>query len=148
MRAISLLLVLLSLTWAMTAQAQMFATVQECDARYGKPTAPTDKTSDVRFYKNEGVSVKILFVENKAAVITYMSLTSLKLTKESQIKLLDTSAAGNKWEEVAGEGAQTWQRSDGQAFAIYDPTNGELNIFSTDYIEKSKAEVQTAINQQ
>ena len=148
MRAISLLFVLLSLTWAPLVRAQMFATVQECDARYGKPTAPTDQTSDVRFYKNEGMSIKILFVDNKAAVITYTSLTSLKLSKELEKKLLELSAAGNTWEEIEGEGAQTWRRSDGLAFAICDATNGELNLFSTDYIEKSKAEVQTAINQQ
>ena len=128
--------------------AQMFSTVQECDQLYGKPTPSTEGASDVRFYKHEGMSVKILFVDNKSAVLTFTSLTSLKLPKEVQAKLLDASAAGNKWNEVEGEGALTWRRSDGHAFAIYDNSNGELNIFSTEYIEKAKAEVQTAINQQ
>ncbi len=142
------LLLLTNIACLSPAPAQMFSTLQECDAVYGKPVSPTDQTSDVRFYKHDGLTIKILFVENKAAVITFTSLTSLKIASEMQAKLLNASAAGNQWEEVSGEGAKTWQRSDGQAFAIYDNTTGELNIFSTDYIEKSKAEVQTAINTQ
>ncbi|MEO7933633.1 MAG: hypothetical protein ABIT76_10795 [Chthoniobacterales bacterium] len=142
------LLLLANIAWLSVAPAQMFSSVQDCDAIYGKPVSPTDQTSDVRFYKHDGLTIKILFVENKAAVITFNSLTSLKIPTEVQTKLLNASAAGNHWEEVSGEGAKTWQRSDGQAFAIYDNTTGELNIFSTDYIEKSKAEVQTAINKQ
>jgi hypothetical protein len=148
MRTTFLLFFLIQMTWNCLASAQMFSTIQECDALYGQPIAPTDKTSDVRFYKHEGFTVKILFVENKAAVLTFTSLKSFKLDEEMQKKILNASAAGNKWEEVEGEGAKTWRRQDGLAFAIYDIVNGELNLFSTDYIEKSKAEVQEAINKQ
>lgn len=148
MRITFLLLLLAQLMGANHLSARMFSTVKECDMIYGKPTAPTDKTSDVRFYKHDGLTIKILFAENKAAVITYNSLTSLKIGPEAQQKLLNENSGGNQWEEVVGEGARTWQRSDGQAFAIYDNATGELNMFSTDYIEKSKAEVQSAINEQ
>jgi len=136
------------LGWNAPASAQMFADIRECDAIYGSPVSPTGKTSDVRFYKQNGLSIKILFVEEKAAVITFTSLTSLKLPDELQLKLLNGSAGSNNWEEVEGEGAKTWSRSDGQAFAIYDNLSGELNVFSTDYIEKAKSEVHSAINQQ
>lgn len=148
MRSPTLLFLLANLAWSSFASAQMFASVQDCDTLYGTPVAPTEKTSDVRFYKHEGISIKILFVENKAAVLTYSSLTSLKLNEEAQAKLLSVSASGKKWEEVEGEGAKTWRRSDGLAFAIFDNSSGELNIFSTDYIEKSKSEVEAAINKQ
>jgi hypothetical protein len=146
MRTTFMLFLLANLAWTTLSPAQIFATIEECDKTYGPPTAPTAKTNDVRFYKNDGLAIKILFVENKAAVITYTSITSFKITDEKQLKLLSISASGGTWEEVEGEGAKTWRRSDGQAFAIFDNTNGELNIFSTEYIEKSKAEVLDAIN--
>jgi hypothetical protein len=126
----------------------MFLTVEECDALYGVPSANSDPASDVRFYKRDGLSLKILFVEKKAAVVTYSSTTSLTMEKPAQQRILDENAGGNGWEEIEGEGAKTWRRGDGLAFAIYDTSNGELNIFSTDYIEKSKEEVETAINKQ
>lgn len=135
------------MAWAPAGGGQIFATIEECDAALGKPVAPTGQVPDVRFYKHDDLTIKVLFVEAKAAVITYTSLTSLKIPEDKQKKLLNASAAGKTWEEVEGEGAKTWQRSDGQAFAIYDPASGELNIFSTDYIENAREEVQTAINQ-
>ncbi len=133
---------------ASVAQAQMFATVEECDQLFGEPISPTERADDVRFYRHDGVTIKILFVEKKAAVVTYNSLTSLKIDDEKQQKLLASNAGGQTWSEVEGEGAKTWQRSDGQAFAIYDNANGELNVFSTVYIEKARAEVQNAIGSQ
>ena len=148
MRKTLWLLLLATSALALPSSAQMFATIKECNALFGEPLPKTGETSDVRFYNHDGATIKILFVEEKAAVMTYTPLVNTKLGSEAQTKLLNANAGGQQWEEIEGEGSKTWQRSDGLAFAIYDPTNEELNIFSTDYIEKSKDEVQGAINQQ
>ena len=148
MRSLFLLLFLLAVAPVCPVSAQIFSTIEECDALYGTASTNADPTNDVRFYKQDGLTIKVLFVEKKAAVVTFTPSTSLKMDKATQQKVLDANAGGNGWEEIEGEGAKTWQRGDGLAFAIYDHSNGELNIFSTDYIEKSKDEVATAINQQ
>ena len=146
MRLFLLGFLIVSLSGACPAAAQIFSTVEECDVLFGKPIPPAGKTGDVRFYKHDEATIKVLFVENKAAVLTYTSLTSLKLIDTKLQEILSANASGKTWAEVEGEGAKTWQRSDSLAFAIYDPVSGEMNLFSTDYIEKSNAEVQSAIN--
>lgn len=125
-------------------RAQIAETIQQCDEKYGPAIPPTDATSDVRFYKKDGITIKVLFIEGKAEVITFSAVAGSTLEDQQQLALLEKNAGGSKWEEVVGAGPRTWAREDGEVFGFYDTSKGELTVMTATYLNKASQEVEAS----
>ena len=123
---------------AHSAQARLGETVEECEARYGKPTAEARELSFVglkgvwrREYEFEGFEITISFVNDRSAYELFLKKTRNKSGKfkitagERDVILL--RSLGEKY-EVAKE------PDDAEGIVRWRGKNGNQGIFSNDVI--------------
>jgi hypothetical protein len=105
-----------------TAQARVFETVAQCDARYGKPvsTVKTEIGSNVSYAKN-GVSITVEFRKDAAVSVTFFKATDKDKPDENRTwskdeiqKLLEANGGERKWGPVRKDmhGQPYWKSGD------------------------------------
>jgi hypothetical protein len=117
------------------AAARLGETVGECDARYGKPTqveaGAVFAKSIERTYSKDGFTIKVLFVDGRAQMISYLHPSVL--TGEEVTKLLNNNARGQVWHETPNGSANvygSWETPQGATALYFTPKPWESQTSS------------------
>ena len=117
------------------AAARLGETIEECDARYGKPTqveaGAVFAKSIERTYSKDGFTIKVLFVDGRAEMISYLHPSVL--TGEQVTKLLNNNARGQVWHETPNGSANvygSWETPKGATAEYFTPKPWESQTSS------------------
>jgi hypothetical protein len=131
----ALLLTLLAAT--ATAHARIGETVEQLDARYGKPTRTTaGPTGAARFekrtYKNEGLTIEVFVYVGRSHQEIY-KMPEGELSPEQVQKILEDNSFGSKWERTSFEVENSTYTLAKRLNAYHDHIKGALLIKTSDY---------------
>ncbi len=124
-----------------SASARIGETLEECQARYGKPVSAAKPGEMVAFYKDD-IFLGVSFFEGKADLIIFTKKAgqrTVHFTDEEIEMLLKANGHGQKWSKVPGSALKArWITDDGSVAAESDP-EGELTMMTRAHIERSNA---------
>ena len=119
--------------------ARMGESMEQCEARYGKPVEgvgeqPDEYGSLMYMYKSKGVHVVPSFYEGTVEGIMYFRRTAF-LRSDIEI-LLEANGGGKKWIRQSALGS--WKTEDGELIASYDPLKNMLAITSKAAMDRAR----------
>lgn len=133
----SALLLTLILTLAATASARIGETVEQLDARYGKPIRTTaGPTGAARFekrtYKNEGLEIAVFVYLGRSHQEIFKKPDG-ELSQEQVQKILTDNSFGSQWERTSFEVEASTYSLAKRLTAYHDHLRGGLLIKSAEY---------------